>query len=71
MADFLEPNYVYALRHVFAKLFIGAFSSLEQAFLHLTQPARYSIVCNTAGYVTHSQAETIALVQQVAPENRR
>ena len=46
--------------HLLAQLFFGSFSSLEHAFLHLTQPARHSIVLSIAADLTRSQAELIA-----------
>lgn len=46
--------------HLFAQLFIGLFSSREQAFLHLTQPARHSIVLSTAADLARSKADLIA-----------
>ena len=46
--------------HLLAQLFFGSFSSLEQAFLHLTQPARHSIVLSIAADLTRSQADLIA-----------
>ena len=48
------------LFHQFAQRFIGSFSSLEQAFLHLTQPSRHSIVLSTAADLTRSKADLIA-----------
>ena len=51
---------MHSLFHPFAQLFIRLISSAEQAFLHLTQPFRYSIVLSTAADLTRSRAEPIA-----------
>ncbi len=48
------------LFHPFAELLIGLFSSLELAFLHLTQPSRHSIVLSTTTDFTRSKAALIA-----------
>jgi len=51
---------VYTLFHLFAQLFTGLFSSLEQAFPHCTQPARYSVVLSNAADLTRSKADLLA-----------
>lgn len=48
------------LLHLFTQLFIGLFSSLEQAFLHLTQPSRHSVVLSPVADLTRSKADLIA-----------
>ena len=51
---------MYTLFHLFAQLFTGLFSSLEQAFPYRTQPARYSVVLSNAADLTRSKADLLA-----------
>ncbi len=60
MIAFLKSNHVLSLFHLVSQLFVRLVSSLEQAFLHLTQPSRHSIVLSTATDLTRSRAELIA-----------
>ncbi len=58
---------MHILVHMLAQLILRLVSSLEQAFLHLTQPSRYSLVVATAADLTRSKTELItenALLRQ-------
>ncbi len=51
---------MHTLVHLLAQLILRLVSSLQQAFLHLTQPSRYSVVLATAADLTRRRSDLIA-----------
>ena len=49
-----------ALWHLLIQLIVRLVSSLEHAFLHLTQPSRHSIMLSTAAALTRTKSDLIA-----------
>lgn len=60
LTAFLKSNHVLTLFHLLAQLIVRLVSSLEKAFLHLTQPFRNSIVLSAVADLTRSKPALIA-----------